>query len=191
MRGTIGTGAILLAAWADGTAWQPAIAQARPGNLPLVISATGSVHTPADKITVFVTISDAAETDAAAKAHVAEKIARLRAAAVAAGAPAAAITENTGPRSLAFVGNEAYDPDEPQLAAQGRHMAMSWLRIALDNAATYSTVRKILADQGLDTNTPAAFELKDDTAHTRWPLRTPSARRVRKPRSTLPPWDIA
>ena len=162
MWGMSGTGRILLAALSVCVGLQPAASESRLGTLPLVISATGSARTPADKITIFATANETADTTAAARARVAEKIARLRSALAAAGLPATAIKEFGAP--FGFIGNAADDEDEgPKLPSKG-HMASSLLQVVVDNPGAYSAVRKTIADQGLALTMPASFELKDDRA---------------------------
>jgi len=144
---------------------QPATAQGAGGALPLVISATGSVHTPADRITLLVIVSGTGKTDAAVKADLATKLGKVRSTIVAAGVDPARIGEKDQVSRLGFVGNEAYQDDEDggQPSPPGR-VASCWLRIELGTPSEYERVRKAILDQGIAITPTPFFELKDDRA---------------------------
>lgn len=143
---------------------QPATAQGAGGALPLVISATGSVHTPADRITLSVIVSGTGKTDAAAKADLATKLGKVRHTIVAMGVDPARIGENDQSSRLGFVGNEAYqDGDDGERPPLGRFTSC-WLRIELGTPSEYARVRKAISDQGIAITPTPFFELKDDRA---------------------------
>jgi uncharacterized protein YggE len=113
------------------------------GALPLIISAVGSVHNPADKITITLGLNSAAENDGTAR------IARLRRLLTAEGVSPSGIVDNAPPRG----------PARP-----GGHVPTPAIRVLIEDPKIYQKVRKVLIEQGVVLLAPPLFELKDGSA---------------------------
>ena len=137
MRGWVIAGLFGLAAL------QPLDARAGPrysGATPLVISAVGSVHNPADKITISVGVGGPAESDAAAK------MAKLRRLLTAEGVSPSMIVD---------------DASQHGSGKAGGRFAGASLRVVLEDPRLYPKIRKALIEQGTIVLGPPLFELKD------------------------------
>jgi len=138
----------------------------------LLISAAGSIHSAPDKLTLTFLINGSGESDAAAKAQAATKAEQFRAAVIAQGVPASAITAASNPPQMGFVGNESFDPDDTSAASRvvaamaRRHMSAVAMRIRLDRMEMLARVQKVATDLGVRSMGSPVLELKDDsTAH--------------------------
>ena len=155
---------VLLAGLIGCATTLPAQAQTE-GALPLVISATGSIHSPADRITLSFVVNGTGKTDAAAKADLATNLEKVRKAIAGAGFDPTQIHENDESGGPAFIGN-AVDPDDDgdQRPSPLGRSAARWLRIEVNTQADYVRLRKAVLDQGLALAPNPIFELKDDSA---------------------------
>jgi uncharacterized protein YggE len=155
-------------AGATQTAPDPAALHQATGEVLLQVSAMGSVHNPADDITITIPITASSNTAIAARAANQAVIDRIKRALVAKGIDPNAISlaPMNSPR-IGFIGNEvdmSGFPSQGVDMAQNRKTANSVLQVKLSNRAGIRTVRDVLdaEDQGM-AGAPA-FSLKDDRA---------------------------
>jgi hypothetical protein len=133
----------------------------RAEEMPLVISASGSTHTPADKITLTIPLRGSGDSDAAAKAQIADKLQRLRTALIAQDVQPGAIAASAPFGQMGYIGNETFDPDDmppatgPRLpagmATANRHAMTSVVRVSLTSGAALTRVQQVVADLQLAT----------------------------------------
>lgn len=136
--------------------------------VPLGISERGSVHSRPDRITINVPVMASAETAAAARAANQAIVDKLIRDLLAQGLDRDAVQlAPTGGAAFGFVGNEAYDPDNPVApnlpgASTKRRTATSLLQIKLHDQAGIETVRRVLDLDDQAMAGPPQLALADD-----------------------------
>ncbi|MEO7690211.1 MAG: SIMPL domain-containing protein [Sphingomonas sp.] len=155
-------------AGAAQTAPDPAALHQARGEVLLQVSAMGSVHNPADDITITIPITASSSTAIAARAANQAVIDRLKRALIAKGIDPNAISlaPMNSPR-IGFIGNEtdmSGFPSQGLNMAQNRKTANSVLQVKLSETAGIRTVRDVLDAQDQGMVGAPAFSLKDDRA---------------------------
>ena len=142
-------------------------ARVAPGEVLLQLSARGSVHSPADLITINIPISASGDTAIAARAADQATLDRVKHALVAKGIDPNAITlAPMNATRIGFIGNEgdypaAASPEGPG-AALNRKTAQAMLQVKLSDPARVQIVRDVLDSENQAMAGAPTFSLKDD-----------------------------
>ena len=159
------------------SAQQAPVAALAPGEVPLQISASGSVTSPADKITVTIPLSASGETPAVARAVNQVTIDWLKTALVAQGVDAGAITVLPSPAD-SFGIFTVSDAARALTAGGAKKTAHAVVQVELRDAAQLAHVTALLEGRNQTMSAPA-YALRDDSAAR----ATATAEAIRKAQS--------
>lgn len=161
---------------ASGASAQQAPAATATGEVPLQISAAGSVTTLADKITVTIPVSASGETSAVARAVNQVTIDWLKTALVGQGVDAGAIT--ILPPQTGLFGVFSVADGARAAAAAGKKTARAVVQVELRDAAQLARVTELLEGRDQTMSAPV-YALRDDSAAR----ATAAAEAIRKARA--------
>lgn len=155
---------LALALGAAGALAQPvSTAPLGPREVLLETGAEGSVRTPADRVSLMVTLRASAATNAAARTALARGEARVVAAARSAGVAADDISEFYAQGPFGMVGNQAMAGASAR-QAEGERMARKVLEIRVRDRAQVEPLRAALEAAGEGDVADPVYSLADDAA---------------------------
>jgi len=162
MRLVVTAGLCLLLGSAGALAQPVSTAPLGAREVLLETSAEGVAHTPADRVSLMVTLRASAATAAAARAALAGNEARLVAAARSAGVAPDDLSEFHASEPFGMVGNEAMLRASVQ-PAEGEKAALKILEVRVREPARLDSLRAALEATGAEVGDPV-YSLTDDSA---------------------------